>query len=251
VLCCGRRSWLRDITDACLPPLPAAAADTGAFVVCCDTYVTDDSGTGIVHQAPAYGEDDFRVCLNHGVLQKGEAPPDAVPMRMASNDLWLLGRVLVDGAADVPAVHALQDAMRLEAPAVSRPWRAVPAERDARAFLAFAAEALGRSPVPARDAALLDRIAGVGLVPGEADPWSRLDEPTREAWTRLMPELRRRLRPGDPSRRSVVESMSRRRWSMRGWPMVRGSTRSFHRWRCAGRRSPSGVLPAASRVRKT
>lgn len=46
-------------------------------MVCCDTYVTDDSGTGIVHQAPAYGEDDFRVSLAHGVLQKGEAPPDA------------------------------------------------------------------------------------------------------------------------------------------------------------------------------
>ena len=27
-------------------------------------------------QAPAFGEDDFRVCLAHGVLAKGEAPPD-------------------------------------------------------------------------------------------------------------------------------------------------------------------------------
>jgi hypothetical protein len=134
----------------------------------------------------------------------GEAPAGATPMRMASNDLWLLGRVLVDGAADVPAVHALQDSMRLDAPGVSRPWRAVPAERDARAFLTFAAEALGRNPVPTRDAALLERVAAVGLVPGEPDPWSRLDEPMREAWTRLMPELRRQLRPGDPSRRSVV-----------------------------------------------
>lgn len=58
-------------------PLNFLHPDSGAFVVCTDTYVTDDSGTGIVHQAPAYGEDDFRVCLAHGVLQKGEAPPDA------------------------------------------------------------------------------------------------------------------------------------------------------------------------------
>merc|ERR1712159_142149 len=35
-----------------------------------DTYVTDDAGTGIVHQAPAFGEDDFRVCIAAGVVGK-------------------------------------------------------------------------------------------------------------------------------------------------------------------------------------
>ncbi len=33
----------------------------GGFFVCCDEYVTMDSGTGIVHLAPAFGEDDARV----------------------------------------------------------------------------------------------------------------------------------------------------------------------------------------------
>ena len=33
----------------------------GAFQVLADDYVTTDSGTGIVHQAPAFGEDDYRV----------------------------------------------------------------------------------------------------------------------------------------------------------------------------------------------
>lgn len=32
-----------------------------------DEYVTTTDGTGIVHQAPAYGEDDFRVCKAHGI----------------------------------------------------------------------------------------------------------------------------------------------------------------------------------------
>lgn len=31
-----------------------------AFKVLSDGYVTDDSGTGVVHQAPAFGEDDYR-----------------------------------------------------------------------------------------------------------------------------------------------------------------------------------------------
>jgi isoleucyl-tRNA synthetase len=49
--------------------------DCGAFKVCGDSYVTADSGTGIVHQAPAFGEDDYRVCLAHGVIKKGGAVP--------------------------------------------------------------------------------------------------------------------------------------------------------------------------------
>ena len=32
-----------------------------AFFVCCDDYVTLTDGTGVVHQAPAFGEDDARV----------------------------------------------------------------------------------------------------------------------------------------------------------------------------------------------
>ncbi|KAL5550220.1 hypothetical protein UlMin_000396 [Ulmus minor] len=43
-----------------------------AFRVVADNYVTDDSGTGIVHCAPAFGEDDYRVCIENQVISKGE-----------------------------------------------------------------------------------------------------------------------------------------------------------------------------------
>jgi len=49
-----------------------------AFRVCVDDYVTEGSGTGVVHQAPAYGEDDYRVCLAHGIISKGGMLPDPV-----------------------------------------------------------------------------------------------------------------------------------------------------------------------------
>ncbi|KAF7727407.1 isoleucine--tRNA ligase [Apophysomyces ossiformis] len=39
-----------------------------AWKVVVDTYVTDDSGTGIVQNAPAFGEDDYRVLLANGVI---------------------------------------------------------------------------------------------------------------------------------------------------------------------------------------
>lgn len=40
-----------------------------------DTYVTDDAGTGVVHQAPAFGEDDYRVCIAKGIIVKGADIP--------------------------------------------------------------------------------------------------------------------------------------------------------------------------------
>jgi isoleucyl-tRNA synthetase len=60
-------------------PLFTFFADTPAsgkyFQVLSDSYVTDDAGTGVVHQAPAFGEDDYRVCLAHGIIQKGADIP--------------------------------------------------------------------------------------------------------------------------------------------------------------------------------
>eukprot|EP00116_Pleurobrachia_bachei_P002236 sb/3462498/ len=57
------------------PLFPYLAGEMkSAFKVCLDGYVTSDSGTGIVHQAPAFGEDDYRVCLANGVFKKGQEP---------------------------------------------------------------------------------------------------------------------------------------------------------------------------------
>ena len=38
-----------------------------AFIVVCDDYVTTEDGTGIVHIAPAFGEDDNRVCKKNDI----------------------------------------------------------------------------------------------------------------------------------------------------------------------------------------
>jgi len=53
----------------------------GAFRILTDTYVTEESGTGVVHQAPYFGEDDNRVCKAHGVItadQEVVCPLDGV-----------------------------------------------------------------------------------------------------------------------------------------------------------------------------
>eukprot|EP00455_Lapot_gusevi_P000504 TRINITY_DN1022_c0_g1_i5.p1 TRINITY_DN1022_c0_g1~~TRINITY_DN1022_c0_g1_i5.p1 ORF type:complete len:1103 (-),score=421.81 TRINITY_DN1022_c0_g1_i5:126-3374(-) len=49
--------------------------ENGAFRIVSDTYVTDKDGVGIVHQAPAFGEDDYRVCSKAGIIRPGSKVP--------------------------------------------------------------------------------------------------------------------------------------------------------------------------------
>ncbi|EGC32927.1 isoleucyl-tRNA synthetase [Dictyostelium purpureum] len=53
-------------------PYFASDAEKGGFVVIGADFVTDDSGTGIVHTAPAFGEDDFHACLSNGIIKRDE-----------------------------------------------------------------------------------------------------------------------------------------------------------------------------------
>jgi isoleucyl-tRNA synthetase len=46
-----------------------------AYRIVADTYVTAESGSGVVHQAPAFGEDDSRVCLANGVTHADVPAP--------------------------------------------------------------------------------------------------------------------------------------------------------------------------------
>ena len=48
------------------------------FKVLNATYVTKTDGTGIVHQAPSFGEDDYRVGQEHGVINSERLPPNPV-----------------------------------------------------------------------------------------------------------------------------------------------------------------------------
>ena len=47
--------------------MPFVEVEGKCFEVLADSYVTSEDGTGIVHIAPAYGEDDNRVCRENGI----------------------------------------------------------------------------------------------------------------------------------------------------------------------------------------
>lgn len=115
--------------------------------------------------------------------------------------LWIIGRILVDGLQDVPAVNALQDGFLVrtlgdwQAGKPSKPKPFDPA-CDSKAPLTaehFAAQvnrALRENPPPARDAGLIARFAALGLGPDAG----ALDEAQRavlqDALDAVLPRLR-------------------------------------------------------------
>ncbi len=48
------------------------------FKVLNATYVTADAGVGIVHQAPAFGEEDYKVAWDAGIISRSRLPPNPV-----------------------------------------------------------------------------------------------------------------------------------------------------------------------------
>uniref|UniRef100_A0A672FV73 Isoleucine--tRNA ligase, cytoplasmic n=1 Tax=Salarias fasciatus TaxID=181472 RepID=A0A672FV73_SALFA len=51
-----------------------ALGEKGAFQVVVDNYVKEEEGTGVVHQAPYFGADDYRVCAEYNIIQRDQAP---------------------------------------------------------------------------------------------------------------------------------------------------------------------------------
>ena len=65
VLCKKKGAELKGCTYE--PLFPYYADQPNAFVILTDEFVSTADGTGIVHLAPAYGEDDFRACRAVGI----------------------------------------------------------------------------------------------------------------------------------------------------------------------------------------
>ncbi|MGH8854342.1 MAG: isoleucine--tRNA ligase, partial [Telluria sp.] len=71
-------------------------------------YVTTDSGTGVVHSAPAYGQEDFQSCKAHGMKDDEILKPVMGDGRFAPN-LALFGGITI-WEASKPICNALREA---------------------------------------------------------------------------------------------------------------------------------------------
>lgn len=116
-------------------------------------------------------------------------------VKVATHDVWLLVRVLVDGQADIAAVAALQQAMRVTAPQPAAAYPPVksapPKDPTPEQFLATVNEALKRNPPEGALAEQVRSLAAAGL--GGAG-WSGLDAAARQRWLQDWPTLTALLR---------------------------------------------------------
>lgn len=112
--------------------------------------------------------------LLHGPDWNGEPPPGAAVIACPTDSVWLLGRLLVDGADDLPTVHALQDRIRLTLPDGGDPVRAYDvgmkaseqlgaSPQQVRRYAEVVNRALRENPPPAAEAATVRAFAELGL----------------------------------------------------------------------------------------
>ena len=139
----------------------------------------------------------------------GEVPAGLTPVRVATHDAWVLGRVLVRGAADLPAARAVVDGFETLPLAAWR--RGVPAGRSADAELAVPNAApwtpltsldffatlnrwLREQPRRREDAGLLAQFDAAGFGPGVTFDESRLSEGARRGLLHAIEDGRATLR---------------------------------------------------------
>ena len=112
---------------------------------------------------------------------RGRIPRGLTRIRSGYRRVWLVGRTLVRGAADLPAVHRIQDGYRLIPLAAfrrqglgwrpPRPAHVITQHRVANeprgiAFFDRLGTALAENPPPARDAPILRALRRIGVGPG-------------------------------------------------------------------------------------
>jgi hypothetical protein len=122
----------------------------------------------------------------------GQAPADVTVLRSSTNDVWMLGRILIDGPEDLPAARSLQERIEVRAvnPGTARPFETpVTSVEDPANFLAVVNEVLRRSPGGLGQTVRAARFARFGL-------GAPIDAEGLEAWRAYLPEGMKRLREG-------------------------------------------------------
>ncbi|MFI6867635.1 DUF1254 domain-containing protein [Nocardia sp. NPDC050406] len=116
---------------------------------------------------------------------QGELPDGVTQLAMPTPTVWLLGRIQVNGEADIPAVAAIQDEMKLVplrdwtagtpapvAPTVPADTATPPAEQianmKAETFFEKLCALMATNPPAPEDAPVMARFAEIGITPGGA-----------------------------------------------------------------------------------
>lgn len=93
--------------------------------------------------------------------------------------IWLIGRILADDEADLPAACAVQDGLRLETVPAATPAAFASRAAPWEAYFASVQALVVQNPPPATDAAFFRRVRALGLSPGGGFDPARFDAEER------------------------------------------------------------------------
>ncbi len=147
----------------------------------------------------------------------GKLPAGIRRIESPTNDVWLLGRTLVDGPNDLPAVHALQDqylltplsAWHKKKDAKMPDEKGEPPAYDASEplkFFEFLNIVLHENPPPAREAALMSLFGRIGVGPDRKFKAAELD-----------PSIARGLHRAIDTGQQLIASLPSGRPEANGW----------------------------------
>lgn len=138
---------------------------------------------------------------------KGQLPEGVVEYKSPTNLVWLLGRIYCTGTPeDYAAVHQLQDAISLvPLSAYGRPYTPPAARVDAAIdmktavreqvnalsaedYFTLLAKLMKDNPPAAADQPMLEKMAGIGIIPGQPFDGSKLSPLAKDAFS-LVPRI--------------------------------------------------------------
>ncbi len=123
----------------------------------------------------------------------GTLPKGVIEIKAPTNMAWIIGRTQTDGPADYPAVHKIQNGLKLTPlSAFGKPYTPPPGKVDpnfdmktppvdqlrkmsAETFFNRLATLLKSNPPPASEAPVLEKLKAIGVAPGEKFDPSKLD----------------------------------------------------------------------------
>jgi hypothetical protein len=142
----------------------------------------------------------------------GTLPQGYRELKSPTGMVWMLGRIYCTGTPeDYKATHAMQDAITL-APLSSfgKPYTPPPGVVDpnvdmntpvreqvhsmnAQAYYTLFAELLKTNPPAAADAPMVEKLAKIGIVPGQSLDWSKVDPAAQKALDEVIKPLQPKI----------------------------------------------------------
>ena len=137
----------------------------------------------------------------------GSARPGEQVISSPTNAVWLLGRILITGADDLPRVHDLQDLLKLHpAPETEAPlpFDGPPIVADDRwNYFAVVNHALTQNPPRRNEAAVITRMNAINVGPGQKFDPAKISEAERNAVLSGIEIAKRLISTNNPSDKVV------------------------------------------------